>query len=372
MRWPGSEQARLTMIREQLIQDTLDEYAACRLRSAPDPWPVIQQRIASRPRQNKRAQRSALDRRALLAGLLLAVLFSTAGAVGVARLRLYHSWGPPRQVLAEAGLLHAVDQAQTVNGYTITLQRAYADANLILLEATVRDTNGQWHTDLRPIWQVTDTNGMIFPAIFDSGVADVASGVPGYYASFDTGSLQDTSVALPLHVVLTFAAPLATSANTAPVQASDGGAVATPTILPAPPLMQLIAPPVTFDFTVPFVSGVVITPQQTLVKSGITITLQRVVITPAETRAAICYVPIGEMGANPVTLLADDHGQIIPGGEPVLYMASLPGERCSVLHLASRDTRPGNRQLQIKEVVWQSAGGETRRTGPWNFQYTVP
>lgn len=357
---------------DQAIRDALDEYADRHLSHTADPWRAIGDRAKARP--GKVTLRHAI----MLPALLLIVVFASAGALSLSRWRVFTAWEAPRETLANAGLLHTIGETQTANGYTVTLHHAYADSNIILLETSVRDQNGTTITNLRPRWRLSDAQGNVTPQQFDGGTTAIVPGVAGQYATFDAAALPTTSPTLTLHLQLTLeeiAVPtnpaLATSSlvttPNATGAASGSRALATPG---RPAAYNLIAAPFTFDFTVPFIQGIVVTPQQTAVAAGIPPILRRVVATPAETRATVCYTPNAAPSEGEHWLIiADDAGRSSPAAlDPTT--ASL--ERCGILHLRAGSSRSGTHELRVSELSWGQTATETRLRGPWRFSYVLP
>lgn len=357
---------------DQAIRDALDEYAERHLPHSANPWPMIADRATMRPRK------ATIRRAIMIPTLLLIVVFASAGALGLSRWQRFTTREVPRETLANAGLLHTIGQTRSTDNYTVTLHRAYADSNIIILETSVRDQHGIDMTNLRPRWQLTDAQGNAIPQEFDSGTTEVAPGVLGQYATFDAAALPMTSPMLVLRLRLTLeqigvlptssavaGGPLATP-NAA--RGSNGSRALATSGLPA--AYNPIAAPFVFDFAVPFVRGVVVTPQQTVNAAGIPLILRRVVVTPAETRATICYTPTaGHPNGERWLIIADDNGRRIPA---VPDAAAVPPERCGVLHLQGAPTRAGKHELRITELAWGPTASETRLHGPWRFHFALP
>ncbi len=357
---------------DQAIRDALDEYADRHLSHTTDPWRAIGDRAKARP--GKATLRHAI----MLPALLLIVAFASAGALSLSRWRVFTAWEAPREILANAGLLHTIGQTQTANSYTVTLHRAYADSNIILLETSVRDQTGTTMSNLRPRWQLSDAQGNAISQQFDGGTAEVAPGVTGQYATFDAAALPTASPTLALQLQITIekiatpSAPPAVAGNPTATPQTTGAAksaqaLATPG---RPAAYNPIAAPFTFDFTVPFIQGIVVTPQQTAVAAGIPLTLRRVVATPAETRATVCYTPTAAPSEGERWLIiVDEAGHSSPAA---LDPAAAFPERCGILHLRAGSSRSGTHELRVSELSWGPTATETRLRGPWRFSYVLP
>lgn len=368
-------------MREQPIREALDTYADQHLSPIIDPWPAIRRAAIQRPTGRTATPRQvAVRRRLAIPALIVVLAFGTAGATGVAHMRWFQQWTPPRAMLERVGQLHAIDQVQTVDGYTVTLRHAYADANVILLETIVHDPAGRTVTSVRPTWRLTDERGVALPQAFDSGATQVDPGIDGQYASFDAAAIQGTPATLKLRLALTIAVE---TPSTMPIVGDAGAipgtknvrAIPTPLAGAAPPARVTL--PTTFAFTVPFVAGIESQPQQTVRAMDFPLTLRRVIATPTETRATVCYTPPADAGQSHWIVVANDHGQSVASVEEHEgTVGTDPGavgeERCGELHLSGQGAASGTRELQINEVSWGPTGNETRLTGSWRFSYTLP
>lgn len=359
---------------DQQIRAALDAYADRHLAPATDPWPAIQRATTQRPARRTATWRSVATRRRLAIPMLIVVLvFGTAGAAGVTYFRTFQPWTPPRTMLERVGQLHAIDQVQTVNGYTVTLRHAYADANIVLLETIVRDPAGRLVTSVQPTWQLTDERGVALPQAFDSGTTQVDPGVDGQYASFDAAAIHGTPATLELRLALTIAVE---TPSAMPVAGAAGATPGTRNVraIPTPEaqhsLPASITLPVTFAFVVPFVAGVESQPQQTVRAMNFPLTLRRVITTPAETRATVCYTPPAGAELDHWIVVADDHGHSVASVEERTGAGGK--EHCGELHLSGQGAASGAHTIRITEVSWGPTGNETRLTGDWRFNYRLP
>jgi hypothetical protein len=170
-----------------------------------------------------------------------------------------------------AGLMHDVDLSQTIDGYTIHLQRVYADANRVMVAYTVQGAD-QKITGFTPNeMHLTTPDGLALPMHGRFGLAK-DGGVEGNIFTFDADSIQGhpAEVSLRLEVY--------------GLQVFTSDAPSPPTGQPEEPT-TIVSGPFVFDFTVPFVAGRVIDVNQTITANGVPITLDRLLITPSMTRA---------------------------------------------------------------------------------------
>lgn len=178
-------------------------------------------------------------------------------------------------------------QSKSIDGYTITINRAYADTNRVLIQFTIKVPAGNNTNTKFAIGEsklITD-QGINLQAM--EGAATFLEGLDNNMLSFDAHSIQGTPGELHLHLAVPYGSQLSTGAF------HSAGSLK-------------------FDFTVPFHPGKVVSVNQTvvaagtpktvqittkvqgkLVKSSIktlngqAVTLQNVIITPSEVRVKI-------------------------------------------------------------------------------------
>jgi hypothetical protein len=220
-------------------------------------------------RQDLLARRKVRSRFSVKIGALMAAaaLVLIVGVVGYAVAPLVD------QLLAgERGAatlpMHAIGQTQTTNGITVTLDRAYADVNRVIVVYKIQVPAGFAHSTsgIDHKIQLTDTQGSTLPLIDASGLADEASHLSTGLVTFDAESLASGT---DLTGKLTFLDVRARAQQL-------GG-------------RELSAGAFTFTFSVPVASGREVTVSKTVVQKGVAVTLERVVITPSETRAYLRF-----------------------------------------------------------------------------------
>jgi hypothetical protein len=320
----------------------------------------------------QRAWPVAMPRR--LAAACVAMLAVLALGGGVYALtggldHVLHS-DPGAQQAALADLGRPFDLARSADGFTVTLRWAYADANRVIVGYTVAGPEGRHflrldamlagQNDLRPT--ITDAQGRVLP--MESGV------LPGLYpqdvgqlTSFDAAALVGQSGEVALRLTLP---------ELRVVEQID----------PQAPARQFtVLGPFAFDFVVPFQAGRVATPRQTITANGSALTLERVVVTPSETRLYLSGPMLAQWAARGG----------VPSDGPKVFLHA-PGVK--VLGLGShRMGEPGwLEQPQGDEVVvhYPVALVEQREDwtvevrprlpddplapggSPWTFQFSMP
>ncbi len=249
--------------------------------------------------------RSAFHRRysfALVALALLATALlggATYAAVPVLT-RVFHLGGA--DTVLEHHLGQEVNLSQRLGGYTMTIERVYADANRVLIAYSIRPpTTGRRLWDMSTNLTVTDGQGTVLPErslVGDVGATEPETTLQG----FDTATIIGNPREVRLHLTVPWieameqlhAPPAPGQSSGQTVQAFPGlppagafGSVAVARSVGEPdPWMQIVRTfgPISFDVTVPFERGREFLPRQQVQAGGVTATLERVVISPTETR----------------------------------------------------------------------------------------
>jgi len=144
-------------------------------------------------------------------------------------------------------------QSKSIDGYTLTLSKVYADANLVIIGYTIKAPAGQevlgkFDTGRAAL---TTEQGLALPPL--TGItANPIGGTNGNVLYYDASPIEGTPTALHLQLAI-------------PYTITTHGSL-------------------TFDFAVPFHPGRVANVQQAVTAHGQTLTLERVVVTPSETR----------------------------------------------------------------------------------------
>ncbi|MBC7227444.1 MAG: DUF4179 domain-containing protein [Thermoflexales bacterium] len=279
-------------MKEQQLRRILDDIASQEIPADVDLWPAIRTRLpaASEFRQPARP----IPR--LGWTFLLVILGLVTGLTAYAMSAL---WGgiPFWRPVEEAGLGTTLHLSQTMNGYTVTLERAYADANQILIGFTVTGAENQ---RIMTTGTLRDAYGNLIPGLAFTGFSgqsdllglSLPPGVQAIVQAFDASALRETSPELSLRFEVNLVAeasqPQEPEAKP-PDENTDGEHI----ILKPMPIKS-VAGPFVFQFSVPFHSGRRVEVARTVTQRGVAITLQRVILTPPEARAILCYTVPGE------------------------------------------------------------------------------
>lgn len=240
---------------------------ACAARTAPQAGRLdaalddALRRRATRPRPVSATRRRVVPwrRRPLLLAAVAAlglVTVATVASVSAGSLLIDRLFGLFANETQQAAWMNrGVDLhlAQTACGQTMTLQHAYADANRIVVGYTL--SGGGSSVDAH----LADAHGTTFPPL-DAGALAPEAGTTGNVATFDASGIAGLPAQLTLRL-------------TAPGPVTSGGT-------PCPQAYD-------FAFAAPFVEGQSLAPTQTVVSQGVAVTLDRVVVTPIETRVYV-------------------------------------------------------------------------------------
>lgn len=288
---------------------------------------------------------------AVLLVMLLAA--ATYAGVPIAQRAFYVDAGT-RQILNQ-DLGTRLDLSQTEAGYTVTVTRAYADANRVVVGYTVQGPNNQPLADLDRLSYLqstlTDASGKALDPLGGGAVAQGGSVLD----NFDASSIQGR----PNHLSLQLSIPLLHAL------AEDGQ--------PVPANSESF----TFRFTVPFLPGRIAAPNETVTAGGQSVTLERVVVSPSETR--LYLRGLGGTGILPQLVVAGwDSQKVSPVGWAAGQAIGVSGgvwEANDGLIVCDFPS-----PLMDKQGEWSlllkagppTADGRQVRGGPWVFHFTVP
>lgn len=236
-----------------------------------------------------------------------------------------------------------LQQSKTVDGYTLTLSKAYADANLVVIAYTVaapRGASGLGRFDMIGAKLITE-QGLTLPSL--KGItSDPIGATNGNVLYYDASSIQGTPKNLHLHLAV-----------------------------PSTKFQSSLS----FDFSVSFHPGRVVNVHQSVTADGKVLTLRRVVVTSSETRF---YVEgLTRQNLMPTKLFLSN----LTVGNHV-YSSDSGGVRNSDTRMINYDQPLFNEQgtwtLAIQEFIFlkDSSSGQFHRVpmkgANWMFRVTVP
>jgi hypothetical protein len=384
---------------EHLPDDGIGAFAGQLADAAPRPRDGFEQELEERLMMNNaRINRLRLLRplrMTLIAAALLLVFAVIAYAVD----------SVVQQVIDwDAGLRAVEGQplnlSQTVDGYTVNLQWAHADANRVSIGYSISGLEGVEYTNLMPggTLSLSDSAGNLFPSAGGIGNA-IEDGVGGNVSWFDSTSLETLPDVLDLHLEMDI----------------EVSTAAARTRTPEDPDAWFEEPigPFVFDFSLQTGEQRVIDVQETMTESGVPVTLQRLVISESQTRVEVCFddpdpafdewLPVVWLFVNGRDLITE--GQTGVGGGRIegtnchfnaynLALVEETGEwRVEVRQLIGMGSSPriedeqiptleaagavihedenGQTAIEMPEGGWEAAGFEQRINGPWVFTVQV-
>ncbi|MFO7917866.1 MAG: DUF4179 domain-containing protein [Anaerolineae bacterium] len=315
--------------------------------------------------------------------LILCLFFGTVTYAVVPAVSRLFQLEDGLQHVEQADLVQELDLSQTMHGVTVTLERAYADANRIVVDYTVKHPDDQRYEASR--LTLTDADGNVFPRTVGWGASgrsdlfgiELPEGEGNYVNSFDAASVKGAPAELDLRLAMElreFVLPTDTP-GTSVGSSSAPAEPAEPMVVELEPMPQGdVVGTFAFDFSVPFIPGRVVEVDQTVETAGVAMRLERVVVTPSEARAYLRFDPPTEVETSwtsIVTLRAPDDRKTrgdfyaVADDSPV-HVYGFPAP----LH-----ERQGEWTLKVTELVGTELVPpyeQVRLAGPWEFRFRVP
>ena len=300
-------------------------------------------------------RRLRVGRRAGLIGILAAT-FVVGGATGSLQ-SLYFMLAGPFDVPWHRG--ESIGLSQTVDGYTVTIDRAYADAARLALAISVVDEQERPGTTQIMAFStvVTDQDGE-----YGSGGGAV-SRPDGAYAAVNVAWKQPAVLPLPsgprqLHVVLPFI--MVRDDSTPPPETDADANQWDP--------WHRVAGPWTFDFELIVDGGTTVTPNAVAEIDGIRVSVPRLIAASGIVRVEMRidgdlpsgdWTPIGEVSHG---------GKVMP-----FVMGDLAAGPDGMLAFMTDGGVPdpsGQWTVTIKELI--NGNGDERLAGPWVLEFSAP
>ena len=373
-------------MKEQQMTRILQEIADQKVPTSLDLWPAIRARVQPRQRSSRRVQwmpATRLSWAALILGALL-LFGGITYALNPALSQVFRAFFPGWRHIEETHLAQEVNLSQTLDGVTVTLERVYADANQIVIGYTVKGLADQNLEVSR--MSLTDEQGRAFSEMTGAGAAGTSEllgvqlppGEAAYVTAFDASVVEGKPERLRLHLTMHLVklVPVDQTPVTPTVPLPEPSEAGVIVALAQALREEMVSGPFTFDFSVPFIPGQTVEVQQTMEAAGVAMRLERVVVTPSETRAILCFEPPDDIEW---TLLADldagDGGALHGGvvGRP----DDVSGRECHrVSYMESLTSKSGEWTLTVTELVGtdlsQIPSEDVRLAGPWVFRFRVP
>lgn len=288
---------------------------------------------------------------------LLAASFAVLGATGSLKGLYTFMWGPfdtPWNRGTEVNL------SQVVDGYRVTIDRAYADATRLALAISVVDERR------RPgVSQV-----MAMYAVVTDADGEYVSG--GGATSSPDGAFAAVNVAWKTPPVL----PLPSGPRTLHVMVPHIEVRDDATPPPDPDLdpavdgdewnpWHRVSGPWTFDFEINVDGGVAITPPDaTAEAAGHTVVVERVIAAPSIVRVELAVDPDRPGDWSPI-------GEVQHNGRAARFVVGSfePGGRTTLMTDGGLGDAAGPWTVVVSDLV---GGGNERIAGPWTITFTVP
>lgn len=254
-----------------------------------------------------------------------------------------------------------LNQTKRAGTLTGTLQAAYADANRLIVGISIDNSNlpsagdgGEW--TLIPE-SLTTSDGINLPSRGMYYLVDAKN--MGSLLSFDASQIQGTPASLRIHAVFSYYCSNLNDGQCSPQARVHN--LANP--------FKLV-----YDFTVPFHPGRVVTVKQAVVSNGKTLTLERVVITPSETRFylhGMSYFDFTAMqshlsGSSGTTLTIGD--QTTPLGGPNAIGDPTDGRNPYKLDTSISALEP---LANSRHGTWTLHISDATKGPGWIFQFSV-
>ena len=356
---------------EEKLEQELRDYFRTEMKTIEPPSDWWDRTISQVIGQNRRTRWFGfMPARFALVFVPLLILF-TAGVVYAAGSVIDEIFQKYTGNVGKAGFAQEMDLSQTINGVTVRLERAYADNNVVLLGYTISGPADYFtHGD-----KLTTVDGQILPGQgamgFKPGATEVFDNwAPSEHAAvldtFDDSSLTGVFSELNLNL-------------TVPVQDWTNPG-------PDAPVVGVF----TFNFSVPVHPGKIVDVNQTVQAAGIPITLQRVEISPYQTKVVFQPLPqeVQDSGAIPTQItLKMQSGKSIENssggkqGELLVsyFMGDFTGQHGDCTLTISELVSPGFDITQATQppgnpgvYYCTDCPPSPRVSGPWVFHFKVP
>ncbi|MBA3423712.1 MAG: DUF4179 domain-containing protein [Rubrobacter sp.] len=362
------------MNKHERISKALHRYAEMRVPDEADPWPEIRESISGDAAvtgspHSRRFRLVPRTRAGLVFMVLLMMLFGTVGFAAIGWIdELFQDFASE---IRESSLGVQLNQKQTVDGITFTLERAYADEDNVVIGYSVEGFQNQFEgypTSSLPM--VSDGSGKAFEYVGGGGmitdpmykneggdrVSDLAFFEPS--KKLDVAEKHEFRFELKLNP-----------------KARADGQHASSEIGAGRNLV--------FDFDVPVHEVEVIQIGETVEANGIPMTLERVENSPARTEATLCFDPPRDEKYTWVPVVERPNvAESDVFSNDTLYEVP-PEEEIGCVEydlFRSLYDQPGSHSLTVAEIEGVSPKADDphwivsreKIAGPWTFEFEVP
>jgi hypothetical protein len=287
------------------------------------------------------------------------------------------------KAIYEQGLGHEIGVSQGHEGFTVTLEWAYADGNRLTLAYTIQGHPGTPYSNLQShVYRLSlrDTGAEIPFYQGMNAAIDQNGEAVGWGAPADTIITFDRVLEIRTYDLSTIPIGDSTTLDLHLEVGAYGITWQRRTQIPLERMNEMYEGPeslFTFDFSIPLVSEqrVMNTPQ-TAADQGITLTLKQVTISPSQTRVTVCFTspdPARQWTAIPHLTT---HAGEVPGGGGVQPLQPVNDETCEAYtYFAGMFDYTGEWRLEVTELVGFGSGGgndQQRISGSWVFEFVVP
>jgi len=287
------------------------------------------------------------------------------------------------KAIYDQGLGHEIGISQSHEGFTVTLEWAYADGNRLTLAYVIQGYPGTPYSNLQGRvhrLSLRDTGAEI-PFYQGMGAAIDQNGeAVGWGAPPDAIITFDRILEINTYDLSTIPIGDNTTLDLHLEVGAYGITWQRRTQLPLERMNEMYEGPeslFTFDFSIPLVGEQrVMNTLQTAADQGITLTLKQVTISPSQTRVMVCFTPPDPARQwTAIPHLTTRAGEV-PGGGGVQPLQPVNDETCEAYtYFAGMFDYTGEWRLEISELVGFGSGGgndQQRIAGSWVFDFVVP
>lgn len=273
--------------------------------------------------------------------------------------------------IAQRNLGENLNLSQSVCGFTMRVQRVYADANRVVIGYAVSGPSGRHFINgfyAAPTLAVE--GGRELPRQSGAG-AGMDGNETGSYWSYDASAVAGNAKTLRLHLTVPYVqtTETLTTRDPAPVVCETYSHVRE-TVMEGKPTRWVEVGPFAFDLTVPVTTSVrVVEPHLTgQSNAGTAVTLERIVVTPSETRVYLRGLPSAGTDAADLLATLDAAGQKL---HPEGVAPSNNGQWVYDFDAYLYDTR-GDWRITVLTNLKTTTDGFRKYTGTVTFHVTMP